>query len=69
MVNQMWDHVEKVHCQELAAFATDEKYCPIYKEKGVVFTPSTIAYFKHYCEGTNRLRDSFKGKEIISIES
>jgi hypothetical protein len=47
-VNRLWDHVEKLHRQELAAFATGTKICPIWKARRITFVLSSIPHFKHH---------------------
>ena len=47
-VNKLWDHVESVHCDELAAYASGKKACFICKARGITFTPSSVSHFKNH---------------------
>jgi hypothetical protein len=41
-VNKLWDHVDKVHGLEVAAFADGDKLCPICEARGMIFALSSI---------------------------
>jgi hypothetical protein len=53
-VSKMWDHVENIHRQELAAFANGKIPCPICKARDVIFTPLSVPDFKNH---TQRIHD------------
>jgi hypothetical protein len=46
--NRLWDHVENLHRQELAAFATGTKICLICKARQITFVLSSIPHFKYH---------------------
>jgi len=55
-VNKLWDHVEKVHGLELAAFATGKKDCSICRARGIVFTPSSVPHFKNHTQTVHEIK-------------
>ncbi|OJJ65625.1 hypothetical protein ASPBRDRAFT_670028 [Aspergillus brasiliensis CBS 101740] len=40
--NKLWDHVEKIHCRELAAFDTGNRRCGICSIRDIDFLPSSM---------------------------
>jgi hypothetical protein len=49
-VNKLWNYVENIHRDELAAYASGKKACSICKARGSIFTPSSVRYFKNYIQ-------------------
>ena len=55
-ISKMWNHVENIHCQELAAFASGNIPCPICKAREVKFIPSNIPHFKSHTQKVHDIR-------------
>lgn len=55
-VNKLWDHVEKIHWQELAAFDTGTRRCGIYGIRKVNFVPSSVPHFKNHTQTVHGIR-------------
>jgi hypothetical protein len=55
-VNKLWDHVESVHRDELAAYASGKKACSICKARGTTFTPSSVPHFKNHTQKVHVIR-------------
>jgi hypothetical protein len=64
-VNKMWDHVEKIHRQELAAFDTSKIPCPICKARGVPFTPLSVSDFQNHTQEVHEIK--FRNPFIRSL--
>jgi hypothetical protein len=52
----MWDHVEKLHDLEPAAFETGRELCPICKTRVLIFTPSGIRHFKSHTQKVYKIK-------------
>jgi hypothetical protein len=49
-VNKLWDHVENVHRDKLAAYETGKKIYTICEAKDVTFFPESVPYYKNYTQ-------------------
>ncbi|BCR96735.1 uncharacterized protein AKAW2_30054A [Aspergillus luchuensis] len=54
--NKLWDHVEKIHCQELAAFDTGNRRCGICSIRNIDFLPSSRNEFKNHTQTVHGIR-------------
>jgi hypothetical protein len=55
-VNKLWDHVESVHRDELAAYASGKKNCSICKARRTTFIPSSVPHFKNHTQKVHVIR-------------
>ncbi|PWY96036.1 hypothetical protein BO94DRAFT_542116 [Aspergillus sclerotioniger CBS 115572] len=55
-MNKLWDHVEKIHCQELAAFDTGNRRCGICSIRDIDFLPSSRNEFKNHTQTVHGIR-------------
>lgn len=55
-INKLWDHVENIHRQELAAFDTGNRRCGICGIRDVDFTPSNVPHFKNHTQTVHGIR-------------
>lgn len=55
-VNKLWDHVENIYRQELAAFDTGTRRCGICCMRKVNFVPSSVPHFKSHTQKVYGIR-------------
>jgi hypothetical protein len=48
--NKLWDHVDGVHADELAAYKTGKKACPICAARNIAFFPESVPHFKNHTQ-------------------
>lgn len=54
--NKLWDHVERFHPDELAAYETGEKACTICEARDVTFFPKSVLHFKNHTQLVHGIR-------------
>ena len=55
-VNKLWNHIKKIHRDELTAFTAGHKLCPIYETRDLIFTPSGIRHFKSHTQKVHKIK-------------
>lgn len=55
-INKLWDHVENIHQQELAAFDTGNRRCGICGIRNIDFIPSNVSCFKNHTQTVHGIR-------------
>ncbi|ODM15441.1 hypothetical protein SI65_09044 [Aspergillus cristatus] len=55
-INKLWDHVENIHRQELAAFNTGNRRCGICGIRNIDFIPSNVPNFKNHTQTVHGIR-------------
>jgi hypothetical protein len=55
-INKFWDHVEKLHQPELAAFDTGSKRCGLCGLRNINYRPSSVSQFKNHTETVHGIR-------------
>ncbi|XRM38740.1 hypothetical protein ABZX51_002137 [Aspergillus tubingensis] len=54
--NKLWDHVERIHEQELAAFDSGFRKCGLCRLKNIDFVPSSVSNFKNHTHTVHGIR-------------
>ncbi|KAE8395985.1 hypothetical protein BDV23DRAFT_144093 [Aspergillus alliaceus] len=55
-INKLWDYVENLHREELAAFATGTRQCGLCGIRKDDFVPSSIPHFKYHTQTVHGIR-------------
>jgi hypothetical protein len=55
-INKFWDHVEKLHQPELAAFDTGSKRCGLCGLRNNNYRPSSVSQFENHTETVHGIR-------------
>ena len=55
-INKLWDRVENIHEQELAAFSSGSRHCGICGMRNVAFVPESISHFKNHTQTVHGIR-------------
>lgn len=55
-INKLWDHVENLHREELAAFATGTRQCGLCGIRNNDFVPSSVPHFKNHTQIVHGIR-------------
>ncbi|KAK6810583.1 hypothetical protein RU639_013666 [Aspergillus parasiticus] len=55
-INKLWDHVENLHREELAAFATGTRQCGLCGIRNDDFVPSSVPQFKNHTQIVHGIR-------------
>jgi hypothetical protein len=55
-INKLWDHVEKLHRIELAAFGTGTKRCGLCGMRSIDYRPRSVPEFKNHTETVHGIR-------------
>lgn len=54
--NKLWNHVEKMHKLELAAFESGTKHCGICDMRSFRFVPPSVTHFKNHTQEAHGIR-------------
>ncbi|KAE8139909.1 hypothetical protein BDV38DRAFT_269677 [Aspergillus pseudotamarii] len=55
-INKLWDHVENIHGQELAAFDSGFRRCGLCGMRNIDFIPSSVPNFKNHTQTVHGIR-------------
>ena len=55
-INKLWDHVENLHREEFAAFATGTRQYRLCDIRNDDFVPSSVPHFKNYIQAVYGIR-------------
>lgn len=54
--NKLWEHVERIHEQELAAFDSGCRKCGLCRQRNIDFMPSSVSNFKNHTHTVHGIR-------------